>query len=124
MMDGALALPEVSVGKIEASGRRGPATTAVGCEPILHVPTRWRVASAHFLIHFGQFVIGPDVRAERHFVGGYALYGGRGHDMRVIADRLQGHLGVELGIEKVEVDLRQLFCVFEDTQMLPVHSER
>jgi len=50
MIDGALVLPDVSVGMIEASATRRPAmpwtrswasTTAIGSDPILHVPTGW-----------------------------------------------------------------------------------
>ena len=50
MMEGALVLPEVRVGMIEASATRRPSmpwtrsrssTTAIGSEPILQVPTGW-----------------------------------------------------------------------------------
>ena len=50
MIDGALVLPEVSVGMIEASATRKPemprtrrrsSTTAFGSLPILQVPTGW-----------------------------------------------------------------------------------
>src|SRR6516164_7646685 len=50
MIDGALVLPDVSVGMIEASATRRPAmpwtrswasTTAIGSDPILQVPTGW-----------------------------------------------------------------------------------
>src|SRR5437867_12651636 len=50
MMQGALVLPLVSVGMIEASATRRPpmpctlssgSTTAIGSLPILHVPTGW-----------------------------------------------------------------------------------
>ena len=50
MMEGALVLPEVSVGMIEASATRRPSmpwtrsrssTTAIGSEPILQVPMGW-----------------------------------------------------------------------------------
>jgi hypothetical protein len=50
MIDGALVLPDVSVGMIEASATRRPAmpwtrswasTTANGSDPILQVPTGW-----------------------------------------------------------------------------------
>src|ERR1700712_893072 len=50
MMDGALVLPEVSVGMIDASATRNPSmpctrsslsTTAMGSKPILQVPTGW-----------------------------------------------------------------------------------
>ena len=50
MIDGALVLPEVSVGMIEASATRSPSipwtrsslsTTAIGSAPILQVPTGW-----------------------------------------------------------------------------------
>jgi hypothetical protein len=50
MIDGALVLPDVSVGMIEASAIRRPAmpwtrswasTTAIGSDPILQVPTGW-----------------------------------------------------------------------------------
>ena len=50
MIDGALVLPDVSVGMIEASATRKPAmpwtrswasTTAIGSDPILQVPTGW-----------------------------------------------------------------------------------
>jgi len=55
MIDGELVLPEVSVGMVDASATRSPSmpctrswlsTTAVGSEPILHVPTGWWVISA------------------------------------------------------------------------------
>jgi hypothetical protein len=48
MIDGALVLPDVNVGMIEASATRRPAmpwtrswasTTAIGSDPILQVPT-------------------------------------------------------------------------------------
>jgi hypothetical protein len=50
IIDGALVLPDVSVGMIEASATRRPAmpwtrswasTTAIGSDPILQVPTGW-----------------------------------------------------------------------------------
>jgi len=50
MIDGALVLPEVSVGIIEALATRRPvmprarswvSTTAIGSDPILQVPTGW-----------------------------------------------------------------------------------
>src|SRR5947207_4606557 len=50
MIDGALVLPDVSVGMIEASAIRRPtmpwtrswaSTTAIGSDPILQVPTGW-----------------------------------------------------------------------------------
>src|SRR5204862_7095229 len=58
IIDGALVLPDVSVGMIEASATRRPAmpwtrscasTTAIGSDPILQVPTGWYVVSAAFL---------------------------------------------------------------------------
>ena len=50
MIDGALVLPDVSVGMIEASATRNPwmprtrnlsSTTAIGSVPILQEPTGW-----------------------------------------------------------------------------------
>jgi hypothetical protein len=85
---GALVLPDVSVGMIEASATRRPAipwtrswasTTAIGSDPILQVPTGWYFA---------------------HLKGGH---GGRGHDLAGDADRVHRQLRVGRRRQKLKL---------------------
>jgi hypothetical protein len=99
--DGALVLPDVSVGMIEASATRRPAmprtrswasTTAIGSDPILQVPTGWHVVSAAF---FTQSRISSSVVRSAPGATSLTLKGGHRrsrHDRAGDADRARRQL--------------------------------
>jgi len=96
MIDGALVLPEVSVGMIDASAtrrlsmphtRNWSSTTAIGSEPILQV--------ARVICGFGivpdpieQFVVALGGDTRRHFIGGDVPHRRGRHDTSGDAHRL------------------------------------
>ena len=116
MIDGALVLPEVSVGMIEASATRSPCH-AVHAKLVVDHRHRVRahLAGADRMVGglgvlpdpVEQFVVGLDVHARRDLVGGDALHGRCRHDAPGDAHRFQRHLAVELRAQEVEADRRR-----------------
>src|SRR5438477_11653580 len=96
MIDGALVLPDVSVGMIEASATRRPAmpwarswasTTAIGSDPILQVPHRMVGGFCRLLHPTEDFVIAGPIGPRGNFAHLKGGHSGSGHDRAGYADR-------------------------------------